>query len=125
MKFEKFEDIDSWKEARNLISKIYEITKRVEFSKDYALKDQIRRAAISIMANISEGFDSDSKKSFLNFLSYSFRSASEVQSLLYIALDQSYLGNEEFNSLYKQTQKIKGLIGGLRRYLKSNSKTQP
>ena len=117
MKIEKFEDIDSWKVARELTVRIYEITKKENFTKDYALKDQIRRAAISIMANIAEGFDGGSNKSFANFLSYSFRSSTEVQSLLYIAKDQNYIDENEFTDLYDKNTKIKNLIGGFKRYL--------
>lgn len=117
MKIEKFEDIESWKLARELTKDIYKITKLNNFSKDYGLKDQIHRASVSIMANISEGFDSSSDKSFINFLNYSYRSASEVQSLLYVALDQEYISKSEFEFLYDRCTNIKNLIGGLIKYL--------
>ena len=117
MKIEKFEDIESWKLARELTKDIYGITKLNNFSKDFGLKDQIQRASVSIMANLSEGFDSNSDKSFINFLNYSYRSASEVQSLLYIALDQEYISQNEFELLYTKCKDIKNLIGGLIQYL--------
>ena len=79
MKIEKFEDLESWKIARNLTNEIYEITGNEKFSKDYGLKEQIQRASVSVMANIAEGFDSRSDKSFINFLNYAYRSATEVQ----------------------------------------------
>jgi four helix bundle protein len=91
------------------------------FSKDFGLKDQIQRASVSIMANIAEGFDSSSDKSFLNYLNFSFRSASEVQSLLYVALDQNYITNSEFENIYNRTTKIKSLLMGLTRYIKSST----
>lgn len=119
MKIEKFEDIESWKAARELTHKVYNLCNNGRFSRDYGLKDQIQRASVSIMANIAEGFDSNSPKSFLNFLYYSFRSASEVQSLLYVAADQNYITQEEFESLYKETLVIKRLLMGLMRYLKN------
>jgi four helix bundle protein len=87
MKIEKFEDLDSWKVARELTNTIYSITKKEKFSKDYGLKDQIQRASVSILANVAEGFDSRSDKSFINFLTFAYRPATEVQSLLYVALD--------------------------------------
>ena len=117
MRIEKFEDIESWKLARQLTKEIYKITKLNNFSKDFGLKDQIQRASVSIMANISEGFDSNSDKSFINFLNYSYRSASEVQSLLYVVLDQKYISINEFDFLYGKCKDIKNLIGVLIQYL--------
>ena len=118
MRIEKFEDIESWKLARELTNEIYRVTKLNNFSKDFGLKDQIQRASVSIMTNISEGFDSGSDKSFINFLNYSYRSASEVQSLLYVVLDQKYISKNEFDFLYGKCKDIKNLIGGLIKYLK-------
>ena len=120
MKIEKFEDIESWSKSRVLIKKIYDITYNQYFIKDNALSDQIRRASISIMANIAEGFDSGSDRSFINFLNYSYRSASEVQSLLYISLDQKYISQIKFNELYEEIYIVKNLIGGLIKYLKNS-----
>jgi four helix bundle protein len=121
MSIKKFEEIESWKAARELTSKIYSITSKDKFSKDYGLRDQIQRASVSIMSNIAEGFDSRSNKSFINFLNYSYRSTSEVQSLLYVALDLKYLSKEIFVKLFAETDKIQGLIGGLIKYLKTNN----
>ena len=118
MRIEKFEDIESWKLARELTKEIYKVTKLNNFSKDFGLKDQIRRASVSIMANVSEGFDSGSDKSFINFLNYSYRSASEVQSLLYVVLDEKYIEKNKFDFLYVKCKDIKNLIGGLTQYLK-------
>ena len=121
MKIERFEDIESWKLARELTNDIYKSTKKDKFNKDYGLKDQIQRASASIMANIAEGFDSGSDKQFINFLNYAYRSASEVQSFLYVALDQQYISDNDFNYLFSKSKEIKKLIGGLIKYL-SNSK---
>jgi len=123
MKIEKFEDIESWQVARKLTNDIYSISNEERFNKDFGLKDQIRRASVSIMANIAEGFDSKSNKAFINFLNYSYRSASEVQSLLYVANDQKYILDTTFNELYKLCNQIKGLIGGFTKYLKSEKST--
>jgi four helix bundle protein len=117
MRFKRFEEIESWKIARELTKAIYEITKLSNFSKDYGLKDQIQRASVSIMANIAEGFDSGTDKLFVNFLNYAYRSASEVQSLLYVAKDQLYINEKDFERLFTSAQDIKNLIGGLIQYL--------
>ena len=122
MKIERFEDIDSWKAGRELTKTIYKLTSKSSFSKDFGLKDQIQRASVSITANIAEGFDSKSNKAFINFLNYSFRSASEVQSLLYAAFDLEYISNEEFDLTYSKCTEVKKLIGGFIRYLKNNPK---
>jgi len=119
MKIEKFEDLESWKYARILTNEVYLITKKEKFSKDYGLKDQIQRVSVSVMANIAEGFDNRSDKSFINFLNYAYRSATEIQSLLYVAVDQKYITQNEFKNLYSEISKIHGLIGGLIKYLKS------
>ena len=121
MVIKSFEEIESWKSARELTKEIYSITRTENFSKDWGLKDQIRRASISIMANTAEGYDSGSDKSFINFLNYAYRSASEVQSLLYIALDQKYILERKFDELFSECNKIKNLIGGLIKYISKKS----
>ncbi|MCH7772249.1 MAG: four helix bundle protein [Bacteroidetes bacterium] len=125
MKIKRFEDIDSWNVARDLTKIVYNFSVKASFSKDFGLKDQIRRASVSIMSNIAEGFDSKSNKAFINFLNYSFRSASEVQSLLYVALDQGYITNSEFELSYNECLEIKNLTGGFIRYLNKNIEYKP
>ncbi len=119
MRIERFEDIEAWKAARELTQEIYRSTAQASFSKDYGLRDQIQRASVSIMANIAEGFDSNSDEEFIRFLRYGLRSATEVQSHLYVALDQQYIDEDAFNRLYNQADKIKSLIAGFIRYLRS------
>ena len=119
MKIKRFEDIDAWKEARTLTNLIYNLNKTDKISRDFGLKDQLQRAAVSIMANVAEGFDSRSNKHFINFLSYAYRSASEVQSLIYVAKDQNYYSEKQFSEIYALTEKVKGLIGGFIKYLKT------
>lgn len=114
----RFEDIQSWQEARQLTQAIYRLTAQPDFARDYGLKDQIQRASVSIMANIAEGFDCESNLEFARFLSIARRSAAEVQSLLYTALDIGYLDQNTFETLYTQVGRTKGLIGGLKRSLK-------
>ena len=120
MKIIKFEDIEAWKEARVLTKMVYKITKKNAFAKDFGLKDQIRRAAVSIMSNIAEGFTSHSKASFIKFLIYARSSSSEVKSQLYVALDQGYIKQEEFNKTYEQSSKTARLINGFIKYLKTD-----
>ncbi len=122
MKITKFEDIESWKEARILVNEIYSFTQNGKISKNFGLRDQVQRAAVSIMSNIAEGFDSGTNKSFVVFLNYAYRFVSEVQSLLYVMLDAQYIVQEKFEKLYNRTGKIKNLIGGFIQYLKKNNK---
>jgi four helix bundle protein len=115
----RFEEIEAWKEARKLTREVYRVTKQGGFRRDFGLRDQIQRASTSIMANIAEGFDGGSNREFLKFLGYAFRSTSEVQSHLYVALDQEYLAQPSFNSLFDFTVRVKNLIRGFIRYLRS------
>ena len=101
MRIERFEDIEAWQVARVLTKEIYCLTQKAPFSKDFGLRDQIQRASVSIMANVAEGFDSGTKKYFANFLSFAFRSASEVQSLLYVALDCGYIVKDDFDRTFE------------------------
>ena len=119
MSIERFEDIRAWQKARELTHLIYMMTKESPFVKDVWLRDQIRSASGSIMANIAEGFDSRSNSEFLRFLGYARRSASEVQSHLYIALDEGYITQAQFQQAYHLAEETKGLIGGFMRYLTS------
>ena len=114
---QRFEDIQAWQEARKLVKMIYSITNKELFSRDFGMRDQIRRASVSVMANIAEGFDCESKVEFARFLGIARRSAVEVQSLLYAALDTKYIDQEEFEIHYEQARKAKALIGGFKRSL--------
>ena len=117
MKIEKFEDIDAWREARKLVNMIYDVSDNGNFSNDYGLRDQIRRASISAMSNISEGFDRETNKEFIQFLIIARASVSEVKSHMYVALDRKYLSIEEFDSIYNQANTVINLINGFIRYL--------
>lgn len=99
--FKRFEDIIAWQRARTVTKQVYEITTSGNFSKDFGLPDQLRRASVSIMANISEGFGRRSDKEFANFLNMAHGSAAECQSHLYVALDLGYLSEQAFQSLYE------------------------
>ena len=118
----QFEDIEAWKKGRALAKGIYTVTAEGAFAKDYGLKDQIRRAAVSVISNVAEGFSRQTDKEFVQFLHIAKGSASEVQSQLYIALDLGYISQEEFSKLYNQADEVAKLISGFIRYLKGVDK---
>ncbi len=115
---EHFEEIRAWQEARLLVKQIYPLTKTGTFAKDFGLRDQIQRAAVSVMTNIAEGFGNRSNPAFKQFLTYAQRSALEVQSLLYVAQDIEYITAEEFSRFYQQVEKINAMIGALKQSLR-------
>ena len=117
-----FEDLTVWQDAREFTNKIYMLTKKFPKEELYGLTSQIRRASVSIMSNIAEGFDRRSDKELTNFLSMSRASSSEVQNDLYIALDLEYISQAEFNQLYQEAKKIAKQINGLMNYLKNDNK---
>lgn len=114
---QRFEDIQAWQEARILVKMIYALTNKDKFSKDFGMRDQIRRASVSVMNNIAEGFDCESKAEFARFLGIARRSAVEVQSMLYAAIDVDYIDQTEFDIHYEQARKAKALVGGFKRSL--------
>jgi len=120
MKIERFEDVRAWQMARELTNLIYDVTESGEFSRDFGLKDQIRRASASIMHNIAEGFDAGSDAEFINFLKYARRSASEVQSELYLATDRRYVTAEQFQLLYDKATEVKKSINAFIAYLRKS-----
>jgi len=122
-KVEKFEDLICWQKARILVREIYRSTGTGDFSKDFDAKSQIRRAALSSMSNIAEGFGRFSKKEFVRFLEISATSASEVKSILYVALDLGYLPPEQIQTLQNLTEDVKALDLGLIKYLNARSKS--
>jgi four helix bundle protein len=117
MKITRFEDIEAWKASRRLSLLIEEITRGRDFRRDADLRSQLRRAARSAMANIAEGFNSGTDKEFTRFLRISRKSATEVQSHLYSALDQGVIEQREFDRAYGSAEDVKKLVGGFVRYL--------
>jgi four helix bundle protein len=113
----RFEDIQAWQKAREFTKVIYNVTGNGAFAKDFILKDQIKRAAISIMLNIAEGFGRRTDKEFNQFLVQAHGSCAEVQSALYIALDQSYIPENRFNDLYGSADEISRMVTGFYNYL--------
>jgi four helix bundle protein len=122
MKIEKFEDLDCWKKARELANLVYDLTNQRSLGKDFQLRDQIRDAAGSVMHNIAEGFEAGSDAEFVRFLKISRRSASEVQSELYLAVDRKYITTNQLQITYKKATEVKRLINGLIAYLRRNKK---
>ena len=120
----RFEDIKAWQPARELVKLIYQITNQPLFSKDWGLRDQVRRAAGSVMHNIAEGFDAGSDAEFIRFLGYARRSVSEVQSQLYTALDQEYLNSDDFQHVYDLAEGTKRQINGFIAYLAKSKKSR-
>ena len=117
----RFEDIEGWKKAWELVSAIYAVSSKGSFAKDFELRDQIRRAAVSVMSNIAEGFERGGDKEFSQFLSLAKASCGEVRSQLYVALDQKYLSEEQFQSISEQTTHVSQLIAGFMRYLRQSN----
>ena len=114
--FKSFEDIDAWKKARKLTNKIYSLSGSGMFSKDFPLRDQIKRAGVSVMSNIAEGFDRGGTKEFVQFLSIAKGSVGEIKSQLYIALDQRYFDEQVFKETSSHANEVGKMIAGLMRY---------
>lgn len=120
MVVKRFEDLQCWQKARNLNNGIYELTSDGRFARDFALRDQIRKASISILSNIAEGFERGGDREFLQFLAIAKGSCGEVRAQLYIALDQQYVAPDAFKLLRGSVEEIGRLISGLMKYLGSS-----
>lgn len=121
-KIERFEDIDAWKKARQLTKTIYEVTSQGKFAADFSLKDQIRRASLSVMANIAEGFEREGNKEFRQFLAQAKGSVGEVKSVLFVALDAGFTSSEQFERIKELADDVSRLLAGFLRYLKATDK---
>jgi four helix bundle protein len=122
--FKRFEDIKAWQKARTVTAAVYETTAAERFARDFGLRDQIRRASVSIMANIAEGFGRYSDKEFANFLSIAHASVSEVQSHLYVALDLNYINATGFEQIYKELDEISRMTLMLAKHLRGSPGTK-
>src|SRR5258706_12993923 len=118
--FRSFVDIDAWQKARELTRLIYVATRSNDFSKDFGLRDQIRRASVSIMANIAEGYGRSGSGEFLQFLAIAKGSACEVVSHVYVAFDQGYINQQEFENLKAMGEDAVNLTGGLMKDLQQS-----
>ncbi len=120
-RIERFEDMEAWQKALEMTKALYQLTSAGEFGRDFGLRDQIRRAAVSIMSNIAEGFERGGDKEFRQFLALSKGSAGEVRSQLYVALHIGYIDQAQFDRLYGQASVIGRLLGGFIKYLRQSS----
>ena len=116
-RIEQFEDLEAWQDARKLVNQIYEITNDGTFARDFVLRDQIRRASVSAMSNIAEGFERGSNKDFIRFLDIAKASVGEVRSQLYLALDMEYLDPERANVILRDAKSVSRQISGFIKYL--------
>lgn len=121
-KFRRFEEIQAWQKAYDVTIKIYNLTKVEDFAKDFGLKDQIRRASVSIMANIAEGHGRRTNSEFANFLNISRGSVAEVQSHLYVAHGLGYVAKSDFDEIYGQLTEISRMTLSLAQYLRESEK---
>jgi len=113
----RFEDLDVWQKARALVNEVYALTRDGSFGQDFALRDQIRRAAVSVMANIAEGFERGGDKEFRQFLAVAKGSCGEVRSHLWAALDQGYATQAQHGEMCKRAEEVGRMIAGLMRHL--------
>jgi four helix bundle protein len=113
-RIEKFEDLIAWQKARHLAEWVYSITEYGEFSKDFGLKEQIRKASVSVMSNLAEGFERGGHSEFRHFLAIAKGSCAELKSQLYVALDADYFDTDVFENLYDLASEVSRLVGGLR-----------
>ena len=116
----KFEDIDAWQLAREMTKMIYAISNDGAFARDFGLRDQIRRASVSIMSNIAEGFERGGDKEFFQFVSLAKGSSGEVRAQLYVALDAGYIDQQTFSRLSDMATQINRMLAGLMKYLRSS-----
>ena len=116
----KFEDIEAWQLAREMTKMIYAISNDGAFARDFGLRDQIRRASVSIMSNIAEGFERGGDKEFFQFVSLAKGSSGEVRAQLYMALDAGYIDQQTFSRLSDMATQINRMLAGLMKYLRSS-----
>ena len=122
---DRFEDLIAWLKGRRLTQEVYRVTGESAFASDRALRDQIRRASVSIMANIAEGFERGRRREFHQFLSTAKASCAEVRSHLYVALDAGHLGKESFSSTFTLAEEVGRILGGLRASVSSERPIEP
>jgi four helix bundle protein len=122
--YKRFEELPVWNLARELCRAVYQLVSETKLGKDFSLRDQILRAAGSVMDNIAEGFDDGSPKEFIRFLGYSQRSCGEIQSQLYRSIDCHYIAKDQFDSVYNLSAECRKQIKGFRKYLRNYSSNQ-
>ena len=117
----KFEDVIAWQKARVLVNLVYNLTAKDQFATDFGLRDQVRRATVSTMANIAEGFESGSHLEFGRYLTYAKSSCAEVRSHLYVAADLGYTTQSDLDTALEKASEVKRIIGGLKANLRPKS----
>ena len=117
---ERFEDIEAWQKARELTRELYAVSNQGSFAKDFGLRDQVRRAAVSVMSNIAEGYERGGNKEFGQFLAHAKGSCGEVRAQLYVALDQGYLDKATSDRLTDMALQISRMLAGLMKYLRNS-----
>jgi four helix bundle protein len=120
----RFEDIEAWQTARELTRMVYALTEQRQFAKDFGLRNQIQRAAVSVMSNVAEGFESRTQAQFLEYLGHSKASAGEVRGQLYIAIDLKYLTPEQFDQAYELADKSARQIARFMNYLETHPQSR-
>lgn len=123
-KIARFEDLIAWQKARKLTMTIYRVSSAGKFSKDFGLSNQIQRAVVSIMSNIAEGFERGGRGEFHQFLSTSKASCAEARSLLYVALDNGYIGQSLFDEIIASAEEVGRIVGGLRASVEKQKRTE-
>ena len=119
--FQTFEEIEAWQKARELTRRMYEVSDHGVFARDFGLRDQMRRACVSILSNIAEGFERSGTGEFVQFLSVAKGSAGEVRAQLYVALDRKYIDESAFRELNQMAAQVSRMISGLMAYLKQSA----
>ena len=116
---QRFEDLDVWKRAKSLANLVYDFSESGQFARDFGLRDQMRRAAVSIMSNIAEGFESKTQATFINYLSHAKASSGELRAQLYLAHDRNYISTEQFKEASEMAEICSKQILKLSQYLES------
>lgn len=120
----RFEEIEAWQTARELTKLIYVFTEEGKFARDFGLKDQIRRAAVSVMSNISEGFESQTQAQFIRYLGIAKASAGELRSQLYVSHDLEYITSEQFSKAFAMAEKASRQTARFIAYLETHPQSQ-
>lgn len=118
--FRRFEEIEAWQKARVLVKQLYTLSNEGKFARDFGLRDQLRRAGVSIMANIAEGYERGGSREFVQFLAIAKGSAAEVRSHLYVAFDQGYVNKEVLDELLAQAEQTARMTSKLMEYLRGS-----
>jgi len=120
-RFQRFEDIEAWQRARQLANEVYDVSDEGPFARDFGLRDQVRRAGVSALSNIAEGFERDSPAEFIRFLTIAKGSVGELRAQLYIAADRAYLTPQQFQHLCGEATRVSRMLAGLIAYLRQDS----